>query len=495
MEELEAKAVEPPPPEVQKLNRDDVTFDFETDAALRSTLGAIDKQYVPQGDVPRRIHILGTGNIGLLVAHSLRSITDPPPTSLIFHRHRLLEAWEKSDKVVTVKDGPHRETQGGYDVELKRDLLPKVHRVSVENPVQFYEYADENDLKPHEAAALVARRQRDQGALTGPMGNVRTTAHTGEYAFSDEPIHNLIVATKSNRTIAALEAIKYRLSRESTICFLQNGMGLIDDINKELFRDEATRPNYIQGIVSHGAHMVSPAHREENPFYVVHAGHGTIALGAIPREKPTAADTRSQAPTGAGSSKKGKLAPGDDKSWSPSSRYLLRTLTRCPSLCAVGFTSIELHQQQLEKLAMNCIINPLTVLLDARNGVITYNFELTRVMRLMLAEISLVIRSLPELKGIPNVPFRFSAERLETLVIGIANKTANNISSMLADVRAGRPTEIDYINGYIVKRGEELGIKCLVNYAIMQTVNAKRLMAGRELQDIVPMANDPVPLE
>jgi 2-dehydropantoate 2-reductase len=116
-------------------------------------------------------------------------------------------------------------------------------------------------------------------------------------------------------------------------------------------------------------------------------------------------------------------------------------------------------------------------------------------MRLMLAEISLVIRSLPELKGIPNVPFRFSAERLETLVIGIANKTANNISSMLADVRAGRPTEIDYINGYIVKRGEELGIKCLVNYAIMQTVNAKRLMAGRELQDIVPMANDPVPLE
>jgi 2-dehydropantoate 2-reductase len=491
MEELEAKAAEPPPPEVVATDRDDVTFDFETDAALRSTLGAIDKQYVPQVDVPRRIHILGTGNIGLLVAHSLRSITDPPPTSLIFHRYRLLEAWENSKKVVTVKDGPYRDSQSGYDVELKRDLLAKVHGISVEDAASFYAYADENNLKPHEAAILLAKRQQEQGELKGPLGNIRVAPHTGEYAFSTEPIHNLIVATKTSKTIVALEAVRHRLSRQSTICFLQNGMGLIDDINKELFPDEATRPNYIQGIVSHGAYM-PPARKIDDPFYVVHAGHGTIALGALPREKASSAEIRSQTPTGAGSNKKGKLGPNDDQSWSPSSRYLLRTLTRCPSLCAVGFTSIELHQQQLEKLAINCIINPLTVLLDARNGAITYNFELTRVMRLMLAEVSLVIRSLPELKGIPNIPFRFSAERLETLVIGVANKTANNISSMLADVRAGRPTEIDYINGYIVRRGEELGIKCLVNYAIMQTVMAKRLMAARELQDVVPMADDPV---
>jgi 2-dehydropantoate 2-reductase len=491
MEDLEAKAAEPTPPGVIAPNRDDVTFDFETDAALRSTLGAIDKQYVPQGDIPRRIHILGTGNIGLLVAHSLRSITDPPPTSLIFHRYKLLEAWENSKKVVTVKDGQYRDAQSGYDVELKRDLLPKVHGVSVDDTTQFYEYADQNDLKPHEAAILTARRQQEKGQGSGSLGKFPKGQHTGEHAFSNEPIHNLIVATKTSKTIVALEAIKYRLSRKSTICFLQNGMGLVDDINKEVFPDEATRPNYIQGIVSHGAYMLT-ARGGEDPFYVVHAGHGTIALGALPREKATAAEARSQAPTDTGSDNKGKLGPNDDKSWSPSSRYLVRTLTRCPSLCAVGFTYIELHQQQLEKLAVNCIINPLTVLLDARNGAITYNFELTRVMRLMLAEISLVIRSLPELKGIPNVPFRFSAERLETLVVGIANKTANNISSMLADVRAGRSTEIDYINGYIVRRGEELGIKCLVNYAIMQTVMAKRLMTSRELQDLVPMADGPV---
>jgi 2-dehydropantoate 2-reductase len=488
MEDLKeaAKTAEVPP--APPNDREDVTFDFETDAALRSTLGSIDKQYVPQGDVPRRIHILGTGNIGLLVAHSLRSIPDPPPTSLIFHRYRLLQAWEKSKKVVTVKDGSYTDSQSGYDVELKRDMQPGVHGIKVDDPVQFYDYADRHDLKPHKAAEIIAERRRDMNEGKNPLGDFRNAPHSGDYAFSNEPIYNLIVATKTNRTISALSSVKYRLSRQSTICFLQNGMGMIDDINTELFPDEATRPNYIQGIVSHGANM-PPLTREEDPFYVVHAGHGTIALGMLPRNKATTTENRAQPPK---SSKKGKLLAGGDEDWSPTSRYLLRTLTRCPALCAVGFTSIELHQQQLEKLAVNCIINPLTVLLDGRNGVITYNFQLTRVMRLMLAEISLVIRSLPELQGIPNVPTRFSAERLETLVVGIANRTANNISSMLADVRAGRPTEIDYINGYIIKRGEELGITCLVNYAIMQTVLGKAMMTWRETSELVPLADAPL---
>lgn len=177
---------------------------------------------------------------------------------------------------------------------------------------------------------------------------------------------------------------------------------------------------------------------------------------------------------------------GNEK-WAPSSRYLLRTLTRSPVLCAVGFTPTELLQQQLEKLVANCILNPLTSLLDNRNGALLYNFPLTRTMRLMLAEISHVIRSLPELANVPNVNTRFSPERLETLCVSIADKTKDNISSMLADVRAGKKTEIEYINGYIVRRGEELGVKCVVNYAIMQTVIGKAAMIGRDRRGEVPV--------
>lgn len=43
-------------------------------------------------------------------------------------------------------------------------------------------------------------------------------------------------------------------------------------------------------------------------------------------------------------------------------------------------------------------------------------------------------------------------------------------SSMLQDIERGRKTEIDYLNGYIVKKGREIGFPTPVNEAIVKTV-------------------------
>jgi len=250
-------------------------------------------------------------------------------------------------------------------------------------------------------------------------------------------------------------------------------MGVIEEVNEKIFPDEDTRPNYMQGVITHGAN-VPPELAARNPYYVVHAGHGTISLSLIP--SPAAKAN----PPSLVRDNSSNVEDRETERWADSSRYLLRTLTRTPVLCAVGFTPTELLQLQLEKLAVNSVLNPLTVLLDARNGSLLYNFAVTRTLRLLLAGTSLVIRSLPELQNIPNVETRFSSQRLETLVFSVANTTRNNISSMLADVRGGRQTEAEYINGYIVKRGEEMEIKCVVNYAIMQTVLGKSMLTQRE---------------
>jgi 2-dehydropantoate 2-reductase len=59
---------------------------------------------------------------------------------------------------------------------------------------------------------------------------------------------------------------------------------------------------------------------------------------------------------------------------------------------------------------------------------------------------------------------------------------------MLADTRSGAVTEIEYINGYVVKRGEELGFTCYMNYLIMQLVKGKRQLISLERQDEFPVA-------
>jgi 2-dehydropantoate 2-reductase len=53
----------------------------------------------------------------------------------------------------------------------------------------------------------------------------------------------------------------------------------------------------------------------------------------------------------------------------------------------------------------------------------------------------------------------------------LAKDTGRNTSSMLADVLAGRETEIDFINGQIVKMGKGVGIDVPQNEYIVQRIN------------------------
>ena len=413
---------------------------------------------------PKEIYILGLGSVGKLIAHSLRGIANPPPITLLAHRKALYDEWQVSKKVITLEQDGYNLDASGFEMEL---ALPSTRAFGVEIDDPDMIYNNEQGLLPHEAAAKIKRQQARRPAPEAPAQPDENAEP--EPGVSNEVIHSLIVTVKAPRTVSALLAVKHRLRPESTICFLQNGMGILDHVNEHVFPDPETRPNYILGIVTHGAN--SP--RGSSPFFAIHAGHGTIALGIQPRRRASQAGTGTATATA--------TEPGK-----PTALYLMRTLTRTPVLQAVGLPPTEFLQQQLEKLAQNAVINPLTVLMDARNGSLLYNYAITRTMRLLLGEISLVARSLPELRGLPNVNTRFSPERLETMVVGLANATRTNVSSMLADVRHGVSSEIAFINGYVVRRGEEVGVQCVCNYMVVQMVGAKNMMIQRELQDRVP---------
>ncbi|KAH3920739.1 hypothetical protein HBH56_009160 [Parastagonospora nodorum] len=424
--------------------------------------------YRAKPTLDRRIHILGVGNVGSFIAHALRGIPDPPPVTLIFSRWDKLNEWNESQKRLTLVTDGDAEIREGYDAEI---AIPRIRY-----------HHKEVGLNASSAVPL------EDGS--------REEILSGE---STEPIRSLIICSKAASVLQGISSVKHRLDKDSVILFLQNGMGIVEEVSREIFPDPATRPYYMLGINSHGVNNSSGG-----KFTTTHAGFGTILLGILPHERdrnpnsPYEPDVKFSPGGKVGATPTNQPSPADEINseyppptsakfkWTPNQRYLLRTLLRAPVLGAAAYSPPDLLQIQLEKLVANCIINPLTVLLDARNGAILYNYALTRTMRLLLSEISLVIRSLPELQYIPNVSSRFDPGRLETLVVSIANKTKDNVSSMLADARAGRQTEIEYINGWIVKRGEELGIVCALNYMVVQMVKGKVAMVARELGDGVP---------
>jgi 2-dehydropantoate 2-reductase len=430
--------------------------------------------YRSQPVIDRRIHVMGLGNVGRFIAHSLRGIPNPPPVTLIFHRWDQLNEWNASAKKLQVVTEGDAEKREGFDAELAF-LRHRFHGKEIQ-----YQNSDTGNPIPV--------------GEPSPSSPGPSPISEGE---SREPINSLILATKTPAVMQALSAVKHRLHKESVILFLQNGMGTVEEVNREIFPDPETRPHYMLGVNSHGLRVSGNI-----PFTTVHAGFGTIALGILPHERsrrsapytPTSKfSAKSREPVApahlANPDPDTPTAESAHFKWTPNHRYLLRTLLRTPVLCATAFSPPDLLQLQLEKLAVNCIINPLTVMMDARNGAILYNYALTRSMRLLLSEVSLVIRSLPELQYIPNVQQRFDPGRLESMVVGVANKTKDNISSMLADVRGGRQTEIEYINGWIVKKGEEQGVRCLMNYMMVNLVKGKQNMIQLELGEGVPFVD------
>jgi 2-dehydropantoate 2-reductase len=66
-------------------------------------------------------------------------------------------------------------------------------------------------------------------------------------------------------------------------------------------------------------------------------------------------------------------------------------------------------------------------------------------------------------------------EDLHEHVINVAKATANNRSSMLQDIEAGRETEIDAISGYLCQLAEEHNIKMPLNQQLLQDI--KRISA------------------
>jgi 2-dehydropantoate 2-reductase len=384
----------------------------------------------------RRIHLMGMGSIGTFIAHALLSLPNPPPISLLFHRPEMYEAFEAGDRIVRVinQQNNTNDERSGYDVDL-------ANYDSNQNLVswRYVPHYSSNPTPPEPDEIL-------------PTGEVK--------------IYTLIVTVKGPATVTALRSVKHRISPETTICLMQNGMGQIEELNDEVFRDPETRPTYMLGLVTHGVYLTQQ-------FAAYHVGTGSIAVGVVrdvdkfpmpPKSPPlslTEADRRRMYPT------------DDDLYANITSRYLLRTLTRSPILICAAIPYLDLLQLQLEKLTINCIINPITALMNVPNGSLLRNGALSKTSRLLLAEISAVIRTLPELEGVPSIRSRFSPARLESLYLSVAQNTAQNSSSMREDIRNGKDTEIEYINGYIVRRGEEQGLKCVLNYMLMQLIKGK----------------------
>jgi 2-dehydropantoate 2-reductase len=123
-----------------------------------------------------------------------------------------------------------------------------------------------------------------------------------------------------------------------------------------------------------------------------------------------------------------------------------------------GRVTTEMKREMWHKLIFNCVVNPVTAILDTKVGPIADPI-LDPLKQLVLDECVAVARA----DGV-----NFEGDLLSLLNARFAG--SRNVASTRQDLIKGRKTEIDYMNHAVAELGQQLGIACPVNRALTAMV-------------------------
>ncbi|MCH6558490.1 MAG: 2-dehydropantoate 2-reductase [Nitrospirae bacterium] len=147
----------------------------------------------------------------------------------------------------------------------------------------------------------------------------------------------------------------------------------------------------------------------------------------------------------------------------------------------------DIRRDKWEKMCWNCAFNPLTVIINDRVSKALDHPEMLNVIHDIVGEVAAVAAGL-------KVPL---TEDIADKVVQWSQEIRDIHTSMYDDWKAGRPTEIDFMNGYIVRKGRDLGIPTPVNEALtaMIKVITEREKSGSGVLRIEGAVVQPITLD
>lgn len=235
------------------------------------------------------------------------------------------------------------------------------------------------------------------------------------------PVDLILLFTKGIHTAAAVQSISHLATPGTVALTLQNGLG-----NACILAQTFAPANVMIGMTGVPADL-------EGANVVSSRGNWDTALGAF---HPGGAD------------KVDRVAE------------VLRS---------AGFpvdTTTNVHTRIWEKLAFNAAMNAVSMITDSPNGAMD-----NEPGRRLLAAAAQEAIAVAEALGV-----EVNASRVQGKIIDALLDHREHRTSMLQDFAAGRRTEIENINGAVVKTGETVGVATPVNATLSDVI---RLMESR----------------
>ncbi len=265
-------------------------------------------------------------------------------------------------------------------------------------------------------AALATIKQAGLTLLDGTTEIVRRNVVATSNPVAVPPSDYVLVLVKASQTERAAKLIPEVLAPDGLVITLQNGIG-----NAETLAVKVRPVQIVTGITTQGANM-------QGPGVVRAAGAGLTQLATTPQTQAKLTQLQ----------------------------LLFNTATLATKLTE------DLASAVWEKLIINCGINALTALLRCQNGALLEKNS----ARALMDQAALEAYHVAIAQGISIAIDPVAKVR------AVAAATAANRSSMLQDVTRGSVTEIEAINGAVVRLGNNLGIDVSTNAVLANLVRA-----------------------
>lgn len=237
----------------------------------------------------------------------------------------------------------------------------------------------------------------------------------------EEKADLVIVFVKDTVSRQAIEQNKALIGEDTLLMSLQNGMG-----NYEVLKEFANEKQILLGTTKHNCVTLAPGE-------IFHSGSGVTNIGS----------------------------PAGNTAAAKSVTDVFASCNIDAEFCA------DVKRLLWQKLFVNMSINALTAILDANIGYIAENDSAREIVYTLIDEAVAVAECDGE---------RFDGESIKKEIIATAGTLAEGKASMCQDMEHKRRTEVDFINGAVVRLGEKYKIDTPCNKTICALIHAKEGM-------------------
>ncbi|KAH6630296.1 hypothetical protein B0J18DRAFT_96422 [Chaetomium sp. MPI-SDFR-AT-0129] len=358
-----------------------------------------------------RIYVMGLDLAGRYIAHTLAGCHTIPPVRFMLHTRSLFREWANSRRQVTMYRGNERIDRGR--------VIPEY--LSLEQ-------------------------------IENQSGSV---------------IENLVVTLPPAHVVRVIGQIKHRLDHRSSICLINQALGVEEALIAAHFPDELRRPAFIQG------HLTTSLTHTDDRFSIQEVRQGRLFLSLFTPHNPEP-----------GERFRVKRHPPPERTIRHT--HLLRLLTAMPGLHATGHSFPEFLQKKLPTVIFRTVADPLAALFNCRYEHLRQSRYARWLMDQLIGELARIVSLLPECRESPR--FRqidtvawLRKEMDRRLML---KRTAD--SKMRAQFVWGWATDIEFLSGYFINRGRELHADVSTLESVMAAAKAKQALLAQELAGDIP---------